>query len=170
MIMIAAVDENWGIGKDGELQFYIKQDLKRFRELTENNVVIMGRKTFYSLKNGPLKNRINIVLTRDADFHPKGVYTANSINELGSLLYLPECDGKEHFIIGGASIYCQFVEYCDKAYITHVYAKREADSYFPKLNELPGWELEELLEQNEEDGIRYAYATYIQKPVKDLPD
>lgn len=170
MIMIAAVDENWGIGINGELQFHIRQDLKRFREITENNVVIMGRKTFNSFKSGPLKNRVNIVMTRDVGFSAEGVYIANAISGLNGLLNLPECEGKEFFIIGGESIYRQFIDYCAKAYITHVYEAREADSFFPKLNELPGWECIERLGPNEENGIRFEYATYIQKPAKELPD
>ena len=83
MNLIVAVDENWAIGKEGDLLEKISEDLKRFKELTTNNIVVMGRVTFDSLpKKRPLPNRKNIVLTRDKTLVIEGVEICYTVDEL----------------------------------------------------------------------------------------
>ena len=104
--LIVAVDENRGIGKNGKMPWHIPADLKRFKELTIGNIVIMGRKTFESI-GSPLPHRLNIIITRDSSFKASGVIVANSLEEA-----LRQAQGKlsesvdsEIFIIGGGQIF-----------------------------------------------------------------
>lgn len=131
MNIIVSVDKNGGIGRDGELLVRIKRDMKRFRELTLGGVVIMGRKTFVSLPNAsPLKDRVNIVLTRGG-FSAEGVLTAHSVEELFSLL--ERYPDREHWVIGGESVYKQLLPYCDRAYITRICGEYAADAFFSEF-------------------------------------
>lgn len=100
MNLIACIDNNWGIGYNNNLLFHIPDDLKRFKEITNNKVVVMGRKTFESLPNvKPLPNRINIVITKDKKYRPNSVVVINSFEEL--LLHLKIYKQENIFIIGG---------------------------------------------------------------------
>lgn len=129
--IIVACDSNGGIGYKGNLLFKIKEDLNRFKELTIEKTIIMGRKTFDSLPNGALPNRHNIVIT-----------TSNRINTISptqSLIFKNNIeelieeyqDSKEEvFVIGGGFIYQQFLPYCNKIYLTKVYDKLQADTFF----------------------------------------
>lgn len=135
--IIAAVQKsNRGIGYRGNLLFRIPEDMKRFRELTEHNVVVMGRKTWDSIPFGPLSNRINVVITRDKNFEaPKGVYVAYSIE---GALERVEHSQREIFVIGGAEIYKQVMDRTndlidlDKFYLTEVQSDKEADVFMPE--------------------------------------
>lgn len=120
--MIVAVDSNGGIGKDNKLLWHIPGDLKRFKEITTGKTVVMGRKTFESLpfKNG-LPNRKNVVLTRT----PK-----DSIENVTYINIILNNSEEEIFIIGGAEIYKLFMPYCNKLYLTQVFTKTDADTFF----------------------------------------
>lgn len=122
--LIVATDINGGIGKDNKLLWHIPKDLKRFKSLTTGKTVVMGRKTFESLpfKNG-LPNRNNIVLTR-GEYQDNG--NVKYINDINKILEMKD----DIFIIGGAEIYKQFLPYCDKLYLTKVFAEFEADTFF----------------------------------------
>src|SRR5665647_865800 len=110
--IIVAVSEDWGIGKDNELLWHIAEDLKRFKKLTLGNAVIMGKKTWESLPKRPLPGRKNIVLTDDPEEVIEGSITAYSIDDA-----LSKCEtGEEIFIIGGGSIYSQFMPIADRLY------------------------------------------------------
>lgn len=153
MNAIVAVSENGGIGKDNELLFRISSDLKRFKELTAGHAVIMGRKTLQSLPGGRgLPNRRNIVITRDSDFTAERAEVVHSIDEALALA------DEGAFVIGGASIYAAMLPYCDKVYLTKVYAEAEADAYFPSLD---GWQVAEQSEIMEENGLRFQYIDYV---------
>lgn len=153
MNTIVAVSENGGIGKDNELLFRISADLKRFKELTSGHTVIMGRKTLQSLPGGRgLPNRRNIVITHDPDFTAERAEIVHSIDEALALA------DKDAFVIGGASIYAAMLPYCDKVYLTKVYAEAEADAYFPALD---GWQVAEQSEIMEENGLRFQYIDYV---------
>lgn len=153
MNAIVAVSENGGIGKDNELLFRISADLKRFKELTSGHTVIMGRKTLQSLPGGRgLPNRRNIVITRDSDFTAERAEVVHSIDEALALA------DEDAFVIGGASIYAAMLPYCDKVYLTKVYAEAEADAYFPSLD---GWQVAEQSEIMEENGLRFQYIDYV---------
>jgi dihydrofolate reductase len=133
--MILAITKNGIIGIDNKIPWYIKADLQRFRELTSNHIVVMGRKTFESLPNGPLKNRINIVITRDPTNQTTqyaNVYftTINEIDELIEKIQDQEPSSKKQvFIIGGAQIYNYFLNQTQKIYVTLIDKDIDGDTY-----------------------------------------
>lgn len=176
IVAIAAVDENWGIGYNGELLERIPEDLKRFKELTENEIVIMGRKTQDSFPDKKLSNRINIVLTKqDLDDEDGVLYTdflgleyMLSFHEIYKYGYdrwqsftdkkMPSL--KDMYVIGGASVYKQLLPECDKIYLTKIYKTHEnVDTYFPEVNEAE-WEVEWESEIKEYNGIKYQFINY----------
>ncbi len=158
---IAAVSENWGIGKDGELLFHIPEDMKFFRMTTLGHTIVMGRKTLLSFPDGkPLKNRNNVVLSRSAELKPEGATVYGTAEE--ALKYIGAKDS-EVFIIGGGEVYREFLPYCKKALITKVNAAPNADTFFPDLDNDPEWEMTEQSEEKEYDGITFRFCTYVKK-------
>lgn len=156
MQAIVAVDQNWGIGRNGDLLFHLKADLKRFRQLTLGHTVLMGRKTLLSLPGSkPLPKRRNIVLSRDASFAPEGVEMARTTQEAAAMA---EDDA---FCIGGGSVYAQMLPYCSRIYVTKIFTQAEADTHFPDLDADPHWQVAQESEVLEEDGIRFQYIDYI---------
>lgn len=132
MKAIVAVDNEWGIGKDGDLLFRIKEDMKFFKETTLGKVVVMGRKTFESLPNKqPLKNRINLVVTSDKTLESYDNVIFGDMDKINE--EIKKYDTNDIFIIGGASIYKQFIHRCDTVYVTHNEATYNADTYMPNL-------------------------------------
>ncbi len=153
MNAIVAVSENFGIGKDNDLLFHIHADLKRFKELTSGHTVIMGRKTLQSLPGGRgLPNRRNIVITHDPDFTADRAEIVHSLEEAIALA------DDDAFVIGGESIYRALLPYCDKVYLTQVYATGDADAFFPSLE---GWHIDYESELLEEDGLAFRYINYV---------
>lgn len=128
--IIAAVAKNYAIGKDNDLLCHIPGDLKRFKELTSNHTVIMGRHTFESLPSGPLPNRKNIVITTMPEHLIDGCFAADSIEDA---MDLADKEG-EVFIIGGGSIYKQAIAKANKMYLTWINQELEGDTYFPAIN------------------------------------
>ena len=117
MKLVVAVDNNWGIGKNGDLLARVKNDLRYFRDLTKGKTVVLGSTTLATFPNGqPLKNRTNIVLSRREDYNPEGAVMARSLHQLGEIL--KDYDKDDVVVIGGASVYDQLLRYCDTAYIT----------------------------------------------------
>lgn len=157
---IAAVSENWGIGKDNDLLFNIPEDKKFFRRTTLNHTVVMGRKTLQSLPNGkPFKDRDNIILSRDANFVCEGARVCGNAEEALKLI-----KGRSKvFIAGGGEIYRDMLPYCDNAIITKVSEKPEADVFFPNLDEDPEWVLTNESESHEFKGLIFRYCIYIKK-------
>ena len=164
MKMIVATDLNWSIGAENKLLTYeLKSDLQRFKQLTKDNIVVMGRKTLESLPNGsPLPDRTNIVITKDHGFQKEGVIAVNSIKMLKAELFLLEImNGVEVFIIGGQSIYEQFINDVDTVYVTKINHKFEhADTYFPNLDKLKEWKITETSEMHNEGGLEYQFVKY----------
>lgn len=157
MNIIVNVSKTWGIGKDGDLLFHIKEDMKFFKETTINNVVVMGRKTLDSLPGGkPLKDRVNIVLTRNKNFYRDGVVVVHSIDEL--LGEIKKYD-KEIFVMGGGEIYNMLLPYCKKAYITKVDSDKEADTFFVNLDEDDTWKRESQSDIMGEK-LKYRFVVY----------
>ena len=155
--IIVAVSEDWGIGKDNELLWHISEDLKRFKRLTSGNAVIMGKKTWESLPKKPLPNRKNIVLTDNPKETIENAITAYSIEDS-----LAKCTpGEGIFIIGGGSIYGQFMPIADRLFITHVHRKAPADIYFPEID-MKIWKVTEEEEFTSEE-IPYTYTIYQRK-------
>jgi dihydrofolate reductase len=164
--IIVAVSEDCGIGKDNELLWHISDDLKRFKRLTTGNTVIMGKKTWESLPRRPLPGRKNIVLTDDPQECIDCSITAYSIEDA-----LSKCEkDQEIFVIGGGSIYRQFMPISDRLYITHVHKKAPADVYFPDID-LSIWKIAEKEEfkTSENNGISYTYIIY-ERRVKSTTD
>ena len=158
MNLIVAVDQNWAIGKDGDQLVYLKEDLKRFRTLTSGHTVILGRKTLATFPGGrPLKNRRNLILSRNPQFQAEGAEVFASVEEL-----VQQADG-DAFVIGGASVYEQLRPYCDTAYITKIHAAFPADTYVPDLDKSEEWEIVQESESLEQDGIAYHSGTYRRK-------
>lgn len=140
MNLIAAVDRNWAIGKNNQLLVRIPMDQKFFRETTTGKVVVMGRKTLESFPNGlPLKNRTNIVLTRNTQLKVKDAIVVHSMEELRE--ELKKYNSEDIYIIGGEQIYKQLVDECDVAHITKIDYTYDADAYFPNLDEKPEWRI-----------------------------
>ena len=145
MNLIVNVDNNWAIGKDNKLLVNIPQDMKFFRDTTSGKVVVMGRKTLESFPGGqPLKNRVNIVLTGDRNYRVKGAVVINSVEE--ARRELEKYPSEDIYIIGGESIYRQFLPCCDTAYVTKTNYTYHADTYFPNLDESPEWEMTKILQ------------------------
>lgn len=136
----------------------IPADMKFFREMTKGNVVIMGRKTLESFPNGqPLKNRVNIVITRKKDYKVKGAVIAHSVKE--AVKEAEKYEG-ELFVIGGESIYRAFLSYCDTAYITKIDHAFDADTYFPNLDEDEEWEMTKISEEQTCFDLEYYFTVY----------
>jgi dihydrofolate reductase len=155
--IIVAVSEDWGIGKENELLWHLPEDMKRFKKLTLGNNVIMGKKTWESLPLKPLPGRKNIVLTDVPDEYIDCSVTAYSIEDA-----LSKCeDGEEIFVIGGGSLYRQFMPIADRLYITHVQGRAPADVYFPEID-LKIWKVieKEEFEVTKTNSIPYSYIVY----------
>lgn len=128
--IIVALDENNAIGKDNRLLCHVPGDLKRFKRITSGHTVIMGRNTYLSLPGGPLKDRKNVVITDNMRERFEGCETVYSVREA-----MEKCDKRrENFIIGGASVYSQFLPYANKLYLTRIHKTFSADAYFPDIN------------------------------------
>ena len=159
MKLIAAADENWGIGKNGGLLAHIPEDMKFFREMTTGHPLVMGRKTLESFPGArPLKNRVNIVLTRDDAYKCDGAVIVHCKEELDALL--AAYDTEDVFVIGGSSIYALLLDECDTAYITKIAEKYEADAFFPDLDSKPEWNAVHESEIMEFNGLQYRFVTY----------
>ena len=158
MNLIVAVDNNWAIGSKNELLIRIPNDHKHFREETTGKVVVLGRKTLETFPQGmPLKNRINIILSKDPNYQVKDAIVVHSVEEA-----MQEC--KKHkgevFVIGGESIYRAMLPYCNIAYVTrtdHVY---EADTWFPDLEKDPDWQKTAETDEQTYFDLEYVFAKY----------
>ncbi|MDO4530466.1 MAG: dihydrofolate reductase [Bacillota bacterium] len=160
MNLIVAVDEKWGIGRDGDLLQRISADMKYFREKTTGNVMVMGRKTLESFPNKkPLPNRVNIVLTANKAYEAEGVVLCHDMADLPEVL--KGYSDKEIFIVGGGSIYAQLLPMCKRAYVTKICNTYPADTFFPDLDAHPDWVLAEKGEEQEENGIRFSFDLYV---------
>ncbi len=162
MNLIAAVDENWAIGKNNQLLVRIPADQKFFREMTTGKVVVMGRKTLESFPNGqPLKNRTNIVLTHNKDYAVKDAVVVHSMDELHE--ELKKYDSDDVFVIGGEKIYEQLLDECDVAHITKIDFAYDADAYFPNLDQNPDWEITGDSEEQTYFDLEYYFYRYEKK-------
>ncbi len=157
MKLICAVSENWGIGKDNGLLFNIPRDMKFFRETTTGKVMVLGRKNLESFPGArPLKNRTNIILTRNENFKCEGAVVCHSIEEVLHTEY----DKSDMFVIGGEEIYRGMLKYCDTCYITKVASLAKADRFMVNLDEAKEWSLAEESEPIEDNGYTIKFCTY----------
>lgn len=162
MNLIVAVDNNWAIGNKNELLIRIPNDHKHFREETTGKVVVLGRKTLETFPQGlPLKNRTNIILSRDKNYKVKDAIVVNSVEEL--LEELKHYDDEDIYIIGGDSVYRQMLPYCNVAHVTKIDHEYEADAYFPNLDEDADWEITADSDEQTYFDIAYEFLKYERK-------
>jgi dihydrofolate reductase len=155
--IIVAVAEANAIGYKNDLLCHIPGDLKRFKDITSGHTVIMGKRTYFSLPKRPLPNRINIVISDDRNDNFEGCLMAYSIEEA-----IAKCNpADESFVIGGGMIYKQFFPIASKLYITHVYKKFEADTFFPAISPAE-WKVvaREDFQAGPQNDFAFAYVTY----------
>ena len=159
MDAIVAVYDDWGIGADGTQPIALSTDRKFFRETTRGAMVIVGRRTIDDFPGKKtLPGRVNVALTR-GDAEIPGFTLCHSPEEAAELAKAAE----RAVVIGGGSIYRQMLPFCDRAYVTKVHVTPESDTFFPNLDEDPAWELSEVLQSGEENGIGYEMCLYRRK-------
>lgn len=162
MKAIVAADNKWGIGYQNKLLVSIPSDMKFFRQTTTGKVVVMGRKTLESFPNGlPLKNRVNIVLTKNRNYDVKGAIIVHSEKEL--LEELKKYNSDDIFVIGGESIYRMMLPYLDLIYVTKIDRTFQADTFFPDLDAMEEWEMTEEGEEQTCFDLEFAFTKYERK-------
>jgi dihydrofolate reductase len=160
MKAILSADMNWGIGYKGNLLMRVPEDMAYFKKMTTGKVVVMGRGTFESLPGmRPLKDRINIVLTRHGNFDDKGLIVCRSLDEL--FLELKKYPPGDIFNIGGESVYTLLLLYCSEAYVTRFEREFEADRHFPDLDAMENWKLVSESGRNMYNGMGYRFLKYV---------
>jgi dihydrofolate reductase len=155
--LIAVLDKANGIGKNNKLLCHLPADLKRFKQLTSDHTIVMGRKTFESLPNGPLPNRKNIILTKNTNYEIKGCTILHSIEEI-----VEECKIEDEiFIIGGGELYKIFLQKADFLYITKIDHVFDADTFFPEI-EPEKWQIDSCKEllADEKNHFNYSFIEY----------
>jgi dihydrofolate reductase len=158
LTLIAATSTNNALGKDNQLVWHLPDDFKRFKTLTSEHYIIMGRKTFESFPK-PLPNRTHVIITRQSDYiAPEGCIVVSSLEE--AIKVCPK--NEEIFIIGGGEIYKQAIDLADKVELTRVHTTVEADTFFPEINP-EQWELvfEELHLKDEKHVFDFTFQTFI---------
>lgn len=171
MNAIVCADENWGIGKNNNLLFSIPDDMKHFVYKTSGNIIVIGRKTLESFRDKkPLKNRLNIVLTRDKTLNKNYTEYDNIVfisnkSELNNILdnidkLFPKYKNAECYICGGDSIYKLFLEDCSNIYVTKMYESFDADTFFPNLDDNSDFSIVDKSEVFEYENIKYQFITY----------
>jgi dihydrofolate reductase len=162
MNLIVAVDSNWAIGNKNELLISIPNDHKHFREETTGKVVILGRKTLDTFPQGlPLKNRTNIILSRDKNYTVKDAIVVHSVEEL--LEETKKYNDGDIYVIGGESIYRQLLPYCNVAHVTKIDHEYTADTFFPNLDEDDEWQITADSDEQTYFDIAYSFVKYERK-------
>lgn len=156
--VIVALAQNGVIGHNNKLPWHLPEDLKRFRALTTGHHIIMGRKTYESLGR-LLPGRTTVIVTRNRDYKVEGALIASSIQTAIAL-----CKGDEEpFLIGGAELYKEGLEYASKLYITQINAEFAGDAYFPEFD-LGRWQETSREAYISAQGLPFCYVTYVCKP------
>lgn len=159
MNIIVAVGKDFGIGYNNDLIYNIPEDKKFFRKTTLNKVVVMGRKTFLSLPNSaPLKNRTNIVLSKDKNFSAEGITVCHSVEELMDCL--KQYNSDDVYVIGGAEIYALLIDKCENIIITRINNTKQADKFFPDIDKMKEWKLCDISEDYDYEGTSYRFCCY----------
>ena len=168
IISILNADINFGIGKRNGLLFSLPLDMKFFRETTKGHVVAMGENTLLSFPgNKPLKNRTNIVLSKDESHNYEGVVNVHSFEQFLQIIK-KYSENEDVYIIGGASIYAQTLPYVDKVLLTKVNKDGGAEVFFPNLDENKDFELVESSSPIMDGEIEIRFTTYINKNKKEI--
>jgi dihydrofolate reductase len=159
IILIAAVAENYALGKDNDLLWHLPLDFKRFKEITSGHFIVMGRKTFESFPK-PLPNRTHIIITRQKDFKYDGCIVAQDLEK--AIAVCPK--NEDIYIIGGGEIYAQSMHLADQLDITRVHHSFDADVYFPEIDP-DVWELisETFNKKDEKHLFDYTFQTFVKR-------
>lgn len=162
---IVAVDNNWGIGANGDLLAHIPDDLKFFKQITMGHVVVMGRKTWDSLPNKPLKDRFNVIVTRNQEKYCDLADTASNYMSLGmeetKKLIKNPFGTSNVFIIGGGEIYKQLLPFCEHVYVTKINKSFDnADIFFPNLDQSNEWIMTAKGEIRNYKDLTYQFVEY----------
>lgn len=153
--MIAAVGKNLELGKNNDLIWHFKEDMKFFKETTMGHPVIMGRKTFESLPK-TLPGRKNIVISTNPEYKADGAEVVTSVEEA---IKLAEEENTDAFVIGGGRIYTEFLPYADNLYLTEINAEcPDADTYFPDFNKSDY--IKEIVNFYDVDGTEFYHVIY----------
>lgn len=160
---IVAVCDDWGIGRGGDMVVANRADMRHFVSCTTGYPVIMGRKTLESFPGGrPLKNRRNIVLTRDASFAREGVEVVHSVEEALAAVEREVVA----WVIGGGEVYRQLLPYCTEVEVTHNHVTHRVDTAFPDVSADSAWKIvarsgEHIIGEGQGDaGVAYEFVTY----------
>jgi len=156
LAIIVAMDEQGLIGRDNDLPWKLSADLKYFRSITMGKPLVMGRNTHESIGR-PLPGRKNIILTSDLNYQAEGCTVVHSLDEA-----IQECDDVEEvMVMGGASLYKQFLDRADRLYLTHVHASLEGDTWFPEWDKNHWQEVSrEDFPANDKNQYPYSFAVY----------
>lgn len=166
MKAIVAVDKYWGIGKNNDLLFDLPSDMKFFRNMTLNKVVVMGSNTLKSFPSGnPLKNRVNIILYPGGEKRSDCIII-DSMEELREELKKYPYD--DIFIIGGAMFYRTMLPYCDTVYVTKVEDDGKATVFYENLDKKQNWKCTDSSDEIEENGLIFRFTTYKNNDTKDF--
>ena len=159
MNLIVAADNNWAIGNKNKLLVSIPNDMKHFREETTGKVVVLGRKTLETFPQGqPLKNRTNVILTKNKNFKVKDAIVVHSLEAL--LEELKNYEDEDIYVIGGDSVYKQLLPYCTVAHVTKVDHEYEADTYFPNLDKDLNWQITAESDEQTYFDLPYQFLKY----------
>lgn len=167
MNIVVAVDKNMGIGCNGDLLTRIPEDMEFFKRITLNKIVLMGHCTFRSLPNSrALSGRTNIILTKEEGLSYPGAIVCNSIKDFSLIAQF--CNSEDIFIIGGQTIYEQFLPFCEYIYITKIDQTFKADRFFPNIDLLPEWECVEENGQVWGNGVKAKLFKYKNNSFKNI--
>lgn len=155
---IVAVDEKWGIGKNGDLLFHIPEDLRFFQRITRNNAVIMGRKTWDSLPAKPLINRLNIVVTTGEEGIRNNALFVGLSDAMSILINAKDTD--DYYVIGGETIYKELLLFCEVIYVTKIFSDGQADRFFPDIDKDNKWIFWDSTSKKEYEGVKYQFFEY----------
>lgn len=154
--LIVAMDAHRGIGKANDLPWHLPRDMQFFKATTMHHTVVMGRKNWDSIpvKFRPLKNRKNIVLSRQNDFKAKGAFVLHHLDDLHNALE----EDKKCFVIGGTEIFTQVLQkgWVNELYVTHIEHIFEADTFFPHVD-WEDWNEEEILHFEKDEKNHYSF-------------
>lgn len=159
---IVAVDNNWGIGFNGDLLEHIPEDLEYFKQLTTGNIIIMGRKTWESLPKKPLPKRRNLVITSNPDnYNNTNEVNFFTLSQIKVSLLKDKDKNLNFFVIGGGQIYKELLPICDRVYVTKIFKDHaNVDTYFPNIELMDNWSCIEQSEIKQYNDISYQFKTY----------
>jgi dihydrofolate reductase len=158
--IIAAMDSKGGIGKNGKIPWHIKEDLVHLKNLTKDQVVVLGRKTYESMaqyynKSGrPMPGKLYIIITHNLSYNSMGGQIATSLHD--AIEHAKATGGAECFILGGGDIFAQAIIFADELYLTIVEGDFDADTFFPDYSEFSRKIFEEA---HESESYRYKFLT-----------